>query len=83
MSAYLWTWIESFLLAKKTENKSPDTLDYYRRQLARFAQYCDSLEIREVTQVTPDDLRRFLIWLQERGRNPGGFTLAGAAFAPS
>jgi integrase/recombinase XerD len=71
-SAYLAEWVEAFLIDRKVQNLSPGTLDFYRKKLSLFCGYCESQVISQVTQITPNDLRVFLIWLEEQGHNPGG-----------
>ncbi len=65
-------WIEAFLIDRKAQNMAAGTLYFYRAKLKLFSTYCESQIITHVRQVTPDILRRFLLYLQEQGHNPGG-----------
>lgn len=65
-------WIEAFLIAKKAENLTAGTIRYYRADLLNFLSYCDSQVICSIGQLTPDILRRYLLYLEGCGHNPGG-----------
>jgi integrase/recombinase XerD len=69
---HLETWLEGFLVDRKAQNLARGTLTYYRKKLRLFADYCEGQVITDVMQVTPDVLRRYLLWLEETGHNPGG-----------
>jgi integrase/recombinase XerD len=71
-SDQLGTWLEAFLIAKKAENLTPGTIRYYRASLLNFLSYCDSQVVCTIGRLTPDILRRYLIYLEESGHNPGG-----------
>ena len=45
---------------------------FYKKKLRLFSQYCESQTISYITQITPQTLREFLVWLKQRGHNPGG-----------
>ena len=65
-------WIAAFIFDRKVGNVSPGTIDYYRVKLSKFLAYCDREGIHQVERITPDDLRRFLAWLDDQGHNSGG-----------
>jgi site-specific recombinase XerD len=44
--------------------------------LVQFLAYCDGQLIPRIGQLTPDIIRRYLLHLEERGRNPGGLQAA-------
>ena len=69
---YLFTWLEAFLVDRKAAGLAEGTIEFYRLKLEKFAQYCDSLAITEITQITPNIIRSYLLLLQERGHNAGG-----------
>ena len=51
------SYMDGFLLAKRREGVSDYTLSSYSQRLAHFADYiCD----REITVLTPGDIRGFL-----------------------
>ena len=47
--------------------KSPDTLENYRRHLARFFLFLEREQV-DWRSVRPDDLVRFIQWLRDRTR---------------
>jgi site-specific recombinase XerD len=69
---YLGTAAESFLISRRAENLSPHTIKYYRQSLTVFCDYCETQAVKVVEQITADVLRRFMLWLEETGHNPGG-----------
>lgn len=68
----LVAWIESFLIDRKAQNMSAGTLRFYRFKLKLFVDYCDRQIITRITQITPDIIRRYLLFLEQSGHNPGG-----------
>ena len=73
---YLLTWIEAFLYDRKAQNLAKGTIDFYRRHLNLFIQFCDSQVITQIDQLDPNTIRKYLIWLEEKGHNPGGISAA-------
>lgn len=69
---FLTLAIQGFLLDCRVRGLSQKTIAFYDEGLRGFAQFCESRAIQRVTQVTPDELRLYLLHLQERGRNAGG-----------
>jgi site-specific recombinase XerD len=69
---HLLAWIEGFLLDKKARRMAGGTLRFYQQKLFLFVRFCDSQLITKIAQLTPDVLRRFLLWLEQAGHNPGG-----------
>jgi len=66
-------WVTAFIRDCKTRGLSPLTILFYQRELAFFTHYAFSNGITEVTQVTPDILRAWLLYLEtDRNRNAGG-----------
>lgn len=72
---FLADWLEAFLLDRKTQNFSPHTLAFYRQELKRFLAFCEGRAINQVGQITANDLRGFLLWLEETGHNPGSVNI--------
>jgi integrase/recombinase XerD len=64
--------INAFLSAKRAENISPGTLDFYRKKLLNLDDFCYTQGIKAISQVSPDSLRQFLIYMKDRGSNDGG-----------
>ena len=38
--------------------------------------FCDSQVITQIDQLDPNTIRKYLIWLEEKGHNPGGISAA-------
>lgn len=68
---YLAILIESFLIDRRAQGLSPDTISFYQKKLKYFLKYCDGLALTQVSQLTPDLIRRYILELSET-HNPGG-----------
>lgn len=68
---YLPILIDSFLVDRRSQGLSPDTIGFYRKKLNYFLAFCDSQVVTQVLQLTPDLIRRFLLQLSEH-HNAGG-----------
>ena len=69
---YLLTWAEAFLIDRKAQNMSKGTLQFYKKKLRLFTDYCESQAVKQVSQITPTLLREFLLYLETKGHNAGG-----------
>jgi site-specific recombinase XerD len=69
---YLLTWIEAFLIDRKANGVAAGTLRFYRIKLIMFADYCEAKAIKQICQISPTFIRQFLLYLEEKGHNPGG-----------
>lgn len=69
---HLLTWVEAFLIDRKTQNLAPGTLTFYKQKLAAFCAFCDSQAISQIDQVEPNTVRQYLLFLEQTGHNPGG-----------
>lgn len=68
----LYQWAEAFLVDRQAQNLTPKSVVFYQEKLKVFLNYLDSQVISDITQITPDVLRRFLLYLKDKGHNPGG-----------
>lgn len=68
---YLPILVESFLIDRKSQGLSPDTIELYTKKLQYFLKYCDRQALTQVSQITSDFIRRYLLELSE-AHNPGG-----------
>jgi integrase/recombinase XerD len=68
---YLPILIESFLIDRKAQGLSQETIRFYQKKLRYFLRYCEGQAITQVSQITPDLIRRCLLQLAET-HNPGG-----------
>jgi integrase/recombinase XerD len=72
VDSYLLTWIEAFLIDRKSTGKSNYTIQFYKGYFKRFVQFCESQAITQVLEITPNDIRQFILWLEQTGHNKGG-----------
>lgn len=63
---------EAFLTDCHIRRLSPRSIDFYRDKLARFIAYCEAQSAASLEQVDTALLRRFFLYLEENGNNPGG-----------
>jgi integrase/recombinase XerC len=68
----LLEWVTQFMLDRKSQNMSRNTLNYYRKDLQYFLRFCQTQMIERVSEVNPNLLRAFLDYLETMGHNPGG-----------
>ncbi len=68
---YLPILIESFVIDRKAQGFSPETVRFYQKKLKYFSTFCESQSVTHVSQLTPDLIRRYLLELSE-SHNPGG-----------
>jgi integrase/recombinase XerD len=68
----LSAWFDAFIVDRQAANLSPSTVSFYQSHLGKFIRYCHSQAIYEVESITPNLIRRFLLWLETEGHNPGG-----------
>ena len=66
------TWVEAFMIDRESQNISPNTKIFYRNKLRYFVQFCSSQGVDGLMTLRADLLRRYMLWLTERGHNPGG-----------
>jgi site-specific recombinase XerD len=68
---YLPILVESFLIDRRSQGLSPDTIELYTKKLQYFLKYCERQALTQVSQITADFIRRYLLELSET-HNPGG-----------
>lgn len=69
----LTQWVDGFLVAKRTEGCSVNTLrDIYAPHLRTFTTYCTKRTVTQVEHLDAGLLREFIIHLEDTGHNPGG-----------
>lgn len=73
---FLIDWAGQFLIARKVEGVSPFTLRFYKQQLNHFLKFCNARVITVIQEITPNDIREFLLWMESTNHNPGGIHAA-------
>jgi site-specific recombinase XerD len=71
-NAHLESWLDAFLLDRKAQNMTNGTLFFYKNKLDMFIQFCDTQEVKYITQITPDLIRMYIFYLDSKGHNAGG-----------
>ena len=69
---HILTWVEAFLIDRKARGLSPGTLEFYRKKLKLFTDWCDSQLITDITELTAPQIRLYIIHLKDKGHNAGG-----------
>ena len=65
----------AFLIDRKSRQYSPKTYDFYECELRLFSEFLDRQGINTLDEITPDDIRKYLLELSAH-RNPGGCNAA-------
>ena len=68
---YLAIAIDSFLTDRKTKNRSPRTIKYYRNYLEAFEKYSNTQAVITVQDIDPGFLRSYILMVSQ-DHNPGG-----------
>ncbi len=66
------TQIHAFIIDRKAQRMSAGTLAFYRKKLGLFTRFVESQAITYIDQLTANDIREYLLWLESTGHNPGG-----------
>lgn len=69
---FVLLWAEAFIKDRQAAGLSKSTLHFYQDKLQAFIKYCDSQLIKQVTEITPNTIRDYLLGMQASGHNPGG-----------
>jgi len=68
----LLDWMEAFILERKSRGLSQGTIEFYRKKLQKFVDFCLPLGINDPIKISASDIRNFLIHLENNGHNHGG-----------
>jgi site-specific recombinase XerD len=55
-----------------TRNLAKGTVDFYSKKLNTFLKFCSDFAITNVSDISADNIRQFLIFLDENGHKPAG-----------
>lgn len=72
LSDHLEVWIEQFLVDRRAQNLSRNTILFYRDRINRLLEFCETQAISRISQITPEVIRHYLLWLESTGHNAGG-----------
>jgi hypothetical protein len=69
---YLLIWLEAFLMDRKSVGLAEGTISFYHLKLSNLTKFCESLALTEITQITSNTIRLFLLKLEQEGHNADG-----------
>ncbi|KPL23377.1 MAG: hypothetical protein AMJ93_04820, partial [Anaerolineae bacterium SM23_84] len=64
--------VAAFVIDRQARGLSPRTVEYYGSELRHLQAYLEGQGVRGVEDITARHVRRYLLHLADRGRNPGG-----------
>jgi len=64
--------IRDFLIDRRARQLSRRTIENYGEKLQRFREFARDRRIRSFEEVTANDIRSFIVMLEEEGHNKGG-----------
>jgi hypothetical protein len=62
---YLPILVESFLIDRKSQGLYPETIDFYTKKLMYFLKYYEGQVLTQISQLTTDLVRRYILELSE------------------
>lgn len=65
------SWLQGFLLDRRIRQVSPGSIRFYKQKLGPFVDWCGERGLTSVLELTPHELRLFLLHM-EANHNPGG-----------
>lgn len=65
-------WIGIYLHACRSRNLAGGTIEFYSKKLNTFARFCLENNVANVSQISANMIRQFLISLDENGHRPAG-----------
>ena len=71
-NADLRQWIRLYIHACRARNLAAGTVEFYEKKLHAFLRFCAEKTITNVNQINADDIRAFLILLEQKAHRPGG-----------
>ena len=69
---HLETQIASFLVDRQAQQLTANTIEYYRKMLHLFRQFCQSQQVQHLIEIKANTIRGYLLLLQSKSHNPGG-----------
>lgn len=69
---YIPIWADAWLISCRARNLTRRSVDFYRDKLSKFLAFCDSQAITQIDQLTPQNIREYLISLENAGHTSGG-----------
>ncbi len=66
------TWLKAFIIDRKAQGVSKGTIHFYEVKFKSFLSFCEREHITYVQQISPITIREYILWLENKGHNPGG-----------
>lgn len=63
---------DAFIYDRQAQNLADGTIQFYRTKMNLLIRFLESLGISKITDITPQTIRSYLVFLEEKGHNPGG-----------
>jgi len=63
---------DAFIYDRQAQNLADGTIRFYKTKMKLFIGFLDSIGISKITDITPQTIRSYLVFLEEKGHNPGG-----------
>jgi site-specific recombinase XerD len=70
--SYLELVLEAFLRDRTSSNLAAGTVNYYREKLTKFITFCQGQQIQYTTQITPDVIRSYMLYMTDVRHNGKG-----------
>ena len=67
---------DAFIFDRQAQNLADGTIRFYKTKMKLFIGFLDSLGISKITDITPQTIRSYLVFMEEKGHNPGGIHAA-------
>ena len=69
---HLLIWIDAFIKDRQAQGMARGTIYFYQKKLKLFADFCETKLITQITDITANDLREYMLGLEATGHNKGG-----------
>lgn len=63
----VWHWLENWLISRRNQNQSIQTIQAYSRDVTDFLKFCEAKKL-DIYAIETSDLREFLTFKVEQGR---------------
>ena len=67
---------DAFIYDRQAQNLADGTIRFYKTKMKLFIVFLESLGISNIIDISPQTIRNYLVFLEEKGHNPGGIHAA-------
>ena len=68
--------VNAFIYDRLAQNLAEGTIRFYKTKMKLFIGFLDSIGITKIIEISPQTIRSYLVFLEEKGHNPGGIHAA-------